>query len=131
MNMNRDQQESLKLENRMAAGEQAIYDALAKIFKKNIAFLTLDDKRFLQARRSYLDEAQTAKYQSVLKEKLPRPDGQVDEEQEKLIDNMVRSDLETMATNMGFEDVSKKAFKTNADLVAAIKAKQQEELENK
>lgn len=122
-----EETEAEKLQKRIDEADAEIETALKKILKKEQRLLTIDDKRFLQARRSYLTRSQQEDYEAVLKEKLPRPDGQPNPEEEVLLENMVRRDLEAMATRLGIEGAEdKKLFKTNNDLVEAIKAKQKE-----
>lgn len=122
-----EETEAEKLQKRIDEADAEIETALKKILKKEQRLLTIDDKRFLQARRSYLTRSQQEDYEAVLKEKLPRPDGQPNPEEEVLLENMVRKDLEAMATRLGIEGAEdKKLFKTNNDLVEAIKAKQKE-----
>ncbi len=131
-NLTDDEQKVLEAEERQEAANAELHEALAHIFKKSISELHLDDKRFLQARRSYLDERQLEKYSSVLKEKLPRPDGQPNAQEEELIAQLTRKELEIMAERFGIEDVSdKKIFPKNADLVAVIEKKKEEERKRK
>lgn len=125
--MNPMQQEEKRMQDRIDAADAELEKAFVKIFKKAIPFLTIEDKRFLQARRSYLDDRQLEKYAEVLREKLERPDGQKTEEEEQVIE-LTRKELEAMATRIGIETPEdKKVYRTNADLQAAIKEKQAEE----
>lgn len=124
--MNEQEQERLAKRYDDANGE--IEKAFKAIFKKSHQFLTVEDKRFLQARRSYLTDAQVKEYDAELSEKLPRPDGK---EEEKTLDDMTRKELEAMATQEGIENPEdKKIYKTNADLQNAIKEKQEEKEKN-
>lgn len=120
------QQEQERMDERMEEADKAIRDRLSKIFRKPLEFLTVEDKRFLQARRSYLNDDQSNTYKKVLAEKLPRPDGEPHPEEEEELDKMVRKDLEAMLKNLGIEDTGKKAFPKNEDLVNKIKEIQRE-----
>lgn len=126
--MNPAQQEEQRLQERFETADAEIEKVLKKILKKDIFFLTDDDKRFLQARRAMLDDYQQQKYSGVLSEKLPRPDGQPNPEEERQIEQLTRKELEAMAVSIGIETPEdKKLYRTNADLQDAIKAKQAEQ----
>jgi len=126
--MTQDEEVQQKLQDRQDEADKELGEALKAIFKKPIQNLTAADKAFLQARRSYLDDTILRKYDKVLSEKLPRPDGT---EEEEVLEEMARKDLEIMGTRLGIEDVSKKAFPKNEDLVNAIKKIQEEEEKKK
>ena len=122
--MNPAQQEEQRLQERFDVAEKEIELALTKMLKKDIHFLTDTDKAFLRARRSMLDDRQLEKYESILNEKASKAK---DDEDEKVIEEMTRRELEAMATTLGIEEPdNKKLYRTNADLQAAIKAKQEE-----
>lgn len=122
-----EETEAEKLQKRVDEADAEIEAVLKKIFKKEHHLLTVDDKRFLQARRSYLTRSQQEDYEKELKEKLPRPDGQPNPEEEVQLENMVRKDLEAMAIRLEIKDAAdRKVFPKNEDLVNAIKAKQKE-----
>lgn len=116
------------MQKRIDEADAEIRKALETIFRKPKTHFTVEDKRFLQARRSYLTQAQLDEYSEVLKEKLPRPDGKKEEEKE--INELTRAELEKMATQEGVENPSdRKLYRTNADLQEAIKQKQKEKEE--
>jgi len=123
--MTPEDREKELLERRIEEGEKEIDDAIRKIYRKPIPNLSLDDKRFLQARRSYLNKEMTEKYEDVLKEKLPRPDGQ-DVEEEKQIEELTHKELEKMAKEIGIEESEIKKATSNPKLQELIKQKQEE-----
>lgn len=124
--MTPEEREQQLLEQRQEEAQKELDEALKKIFRKPVQHLTLDDKRFLQARRSYLNKEMTEKYEDVLKEKLPGRDGKIAAEDEKEIEVMTRKELEAMAETEGLTKDEIKKARTNADLQAAIKQKQEE-----
>lgn len=79
---------------------------------------------FLQARESYMSDAE----KKQMKEPLSRKIGPAQEV--KLIE-LPRSELENMAHALGFEDASRTVFKKNSDLVAAIEEAQKDEATQK
>lgn len=123
--MTPEEREQELLNQRIDEAEAEIHAVLKKIFRKGLHELNVEDKAFLQARRSYLDDAQLSKYDKVLKEKLPRPDGK-DVEEEKEIEALTRKELEAMATNIGISEEDQKKARKNSDLQELIKNKQEE-----
>lgn len=123
--MNPEDQEKERLQARIDAADAELQKELKRIFKKTPAGLNVDDKRFLQARRSYLTQAQQEEYADALNEKLPRPDGQT---QEETLGEKSRADLELIATDLGIEEPKK--IKNKEALVEAIEAKQKEAQDN-
>lgn len=124
--MNPEDQEKERMQKRLDDADAELQKALTKIFRKAHHELTIEDKAFLQARRSYLTQAQTEEYDSELNEKLPRPDGQ-DEDEATDLQHMTRANLNIMAADLGIETPEdKKVYKTNQDLIDAIEAKQKE-----
>jgi hypothetical protein len=124
--MTPEEREQQLLEQRQEEADKELSEALRKIFKKPVPYLTLEDKKFLQARREYLNKDQTEKYEDVLNEKLPRSDGQPNKQEEKEIEVMTRKELEIMAETEGLTKEEIKKARTNADLQDAIRAKQEE-----
>lgn len=103
--------------------EKEVRDILEAIIKKNLKSLSVDDKRFLQARRSLLTRGQLDEYSEILEEKLPRPDGQDEKEVE-----LTRTELNDKARDLGIEDPDKLP---NKDAVKeAIAEKEAEQKEN-
>lgn len=96
-----DQEELYDL--RVAETEKKIHDTLTQYSRKPVESLRVDEKAFIQARRSYLSEEQEKRWADVLTEKLPRPDGQVNEEEEKVIAEMTRKELERQAEIVGVD----------------------------
>lgn len=121
--MNPEQQEQDRLQQRLDEATAEIEKALQNIFKKSIDYLTDEDKRFLQARVSYLDDAQKSKYEKILKAKVPRPDGK---EEEKEIEELTRKELENIAGEIGIDQEKIKKAKRNQDLVDIIEEKKEE-----
>lgn len=58
------------VQKRREETEKEMYKILTEIFKKDISILSIQDKRFLQARQSYLTAAQREQYAEVLAEDL-------------------------------------------------------------
>lgn len=122
--MNPEDQEKNRMQQRIDDADAELQKVFKAIFKKAPHELTVEDKRFLQARVSYLGNDHKEKYADALEEKLPRPDGQEDEE-EQLVDKS-RKELEQMANDLGIEDASPKAYSNKEKLVEAIEEKQKE-----
>lgn len=119
-----DQEELYDL--RVAETEKKIHDTLTQYSRKPVESLRVDEKAFIQARRSYLSEEQEKRWADVLTEKLPRPDGQVNEEEEKVIAEMTRKELERQAEIVGVDAEAVKKAKKNQDLIDLIEAKKEE-----
>lgn len=114
-----EQSKQREIDKRRVDTEKEMYDILGEITRKNPKTLTVDDKRFLQARRSYLSRGQQDEYKDILNEKLPRPDQEEEEEVE-----LTRSELDEKARQLGIEEPEK--LPNKAAVTAAI-----EEAENK
>lgn len=114
-----EEQMKLEINKRRFDTDKAIDDTLKNLFRKAKDSLSVEDKAFIQARRSYLTDAQREEYKSVLDEKLPRPDG---EGQEEGLIEKTRPELEAMATDLKIDNPEK--FKNKQELVDAIEAKQ-------
>lgn len=119
-----DQEELYDL--RVAETEKAIHDTLTQYSRKPVESLRVDEKAFIQARRSYLSEEQQKRWADVLTEKLPRPDGQANEEEEKAIAEMTRKELERQAEIVGVDAEAVKKAKKNQDLIDLIEARKEE-----
>ena len=119
-----DQEELYDL--RVAENEKKIHDTLTQYQRKPNETLTRDQKAFIQARRSYLSEAQQDRWADVLKEKLPRPDGTMPAEEAKAIDEMTRKELERQAEIVGVDADAVKKARKNDDLIALIEARKEE-----
>lgn len=109
---------------RVSDTEKLIHDTLAQYQRKPVDTLRVDEKAFIQARREYLTDEQRNKWADVLTEKLPRPDGQPNEEEEKVIAEMTRKELERMGAEVGLTEEEMKKAKKNSDLQDLIKQKQ-------
>lgn len=114
-------------QNASTLEEQKFYDArvkenedkLAKEFQRIFRLphnqLTPEDIGFLNARQSYMTSAEREEYKSELSNFAP-----VDSTQDPLL-LLTRKDLEAKLSALGVQDTSNKAYRTNADLVTAIK----------
>lgn len=108
-----------EIDKRRFETDKEINDTLNKIVRKGPKGLTLDDKRFLQARRSYLSRVDFEEFEEVINEKLPRPDGQNEAEEE-----LTRIELDTKARELGIEDPEKLPNKKAVqDAIAEIENK--------
>ena len=112
-----DDKMAVEIEKRRIETEKKIYFALKTILRKPIANLTVDDKKFLKARKSYLTKAELQEYDEVLNEKV---EGSV----EPKLEDLTRTQLEEKALALGIAEPEKLANK--AAIVEAIKAAQGE-----
>lgn len=113
-------------DQRVAENEKKIQDTLTQYSRKPVQSLTRDQKAFIQARRDYLSDEQRNKWEGVLKEKLPRRDGTMPEEEEKAINEMTRKELERQAEIVEVNAADIKKAKTNQDLINLIEARKEE-----
>ena len=122
-----DDQMKLTIENRRKENDEIVMAVLRGILKKTKDSLTIQDKAFLQARSSYMTQAERDAYNDILNEKLfdvPLPQ---DEEVIKEVKEVepTRKELEAQAEVLGIESPSdKKLYPTNKALKEAIFAAQ-------
>lgn len=111
---------------RVQETEKEILDTLTRYSRKSVESLRVDEKAFIQARRDYLTDEQKNKWEDVLREKLPRPDGQPNEEEEAALNELTRKELERQAEIVGIDEETIKKAKKNQDLIDLIEEKKEE-----
>lgn len=120
-----DDKMTLEIEKRRTETEKKIYFALKAILRKNHDSLTLEDKQFLQARKSYLTKAELQEYADVLAENVFGNAGPAPKVEKKLED-YTRPELEEMARELGVVEPDKLPNKAAvADAIRAAKEAQQ------
>lgn len=110
-----DDKMAVEIEKRRIETEKKIYFALKNILRKPIANLTVDDKKFLKARKSYLTKAELQEYDEVLNER-------VEGSPEPKLEDLTRTQLEEKALALGIAEPEKLANK--AAIIEAINAAQ-------
>ena len=107
-------QAELDIQKRRDEVEKAIQRNFRAIFRKPIDQLSQYDKGFLQARRSYLTEAERKTYEKVLSEDLLHIEIPMEE--------FSRNDLNKKALDLGIE--KPEDFPNKTELIAAIREAQ-------
>jgi hypothetical protein len=113
-NLSNEDREKKFYEARVKENEDKIAKEFKRIFDKRHQGVTIDEKRFLQARRDYLTRAEQEEYKEELTEDLTggtftNP-----------LENLTRKELEARLQAVGVQDTSNKVYRTNADLISAI-----------
>jgi hypothetical protein len=122
-----DDQMKLAIQKRRTDNDETVMKILSAILRKNRDSLSIMDKAFLQARSSYMTEAERDAYKDVLEEEL---EGVKPPEDEKVIKDVkepepTRAELEAQATALGIDKPGdKKLYPTNKSLKEAILAAQ-------
>jgi len=132
MNNNYDEDLDLELEEdkikvaiskRETATEKKIMKRLSSIVRKSPSLLTLDDKKFLKARASYLTKADRVEYADIIEadySKVTDDEGAniTGESEEVLNEKMSRGELEAKALALGLENLEQ--YPNKKSLIDAI-----------
>ena len=122
-----DDQMRLAIQKRKDENDKTVMAILASILRKNRDSLTIMDKAFLQARSSYMTEAERDAYKDVLEENLNGVEVPHDVEVIKEVKEPepTRAELEAQATALGIENPGdRKLYPTNKTLKEAVLAAQ-------
>ncbi len=122
-NMSNEDREKKFYEDRVRETEDQIAKEFKRIFAKRHVGITQDEKAFLQARESYLSNADKQEYEAELKENLTL-DGY--EPKIEKLEDLSRKELEARLQALGVQDTSLKVYPKNADLIEEIEKLSQE-----
>ena len=103
------------LQARLAETKKKVQEMIDSIIAKGHA-ISDEEKGFIRARVAYLTQVQKEEYAQEL-----AGDTTQTEVGEKPLELHTRKELEVKLQELGVKDTSNKAYRTNADLIAAIK----------
>lgn len=102
-----EEQDKMKVEIQTRENDtmRKVAKRLKKILRKNEDQLTLDDKKFLKARASYLSKGQREEYAEIIKADYSKQKGdekpEASEPEEKPLEKRTRDELNAMALELG------------------------------
>lgn len=122
-NLSNEDREAKFYDARVKENEDKISAEFRRIFTKRHVGVTQEDKAFLQARESYLSNADREEYKAELAENLATTGEQTSVgsgSTARPLEDYSRKELEARLQELGVQDTSLKVYRTNGDLITAI-----------